>query len=93
MEEMVRPTVPGIIEASVAITAEPDGRVSFRVLIGAASGRPSECDVIELIISPEHVSCALAGTKIRALAGSETAHEPAVFPCHIGLYCKAVHTA
>jgi hypothetical protein len=68
----------------MTITPEPDGRISFRVLISADSERTGRCDRIELIISPEHVRHALAGTKIRALAHARTSEELATFPCHIG---------
>jgi hypothetical protein len=49
----------------MTVTLEPDGRMSFRVLISADGERTDCCDRIELIISPEHVRHALAGTKIR----------------------------
>jgi hypothetical protein len=90
---MVLPEVPGIIEAAVAIIPEPDGRVSFRVLIGADSGRSSGCDLVELIISPEHIEHALAGMKIGAMADAEHADELPTFPCHVGFYRDAVHAA
>lgn len=90
---MALPEVPGIIEASMIITSQPDGKVSFRVLIGTDSGRPSECDLVELIIRPEHVSHALAAAKINSLAGAKTTDKPPTFPCHIGLYRNAVHTS
>lgn len=83
---MTLPEIPGIIETTMTITPQPDGRVSFRMLIGADSGRSSECDLFELIFSPEHVSHALANAKINSLAGTETADRSATFPCHIGLY-------
>ncbi len=95
---MVLPEVPGIIDAVVAITRRPDGRVSFRIAVGADSGRPrdldlAEQDLVELIISPEHVGRALAGMKISAIADAENGDEPPTFPCHIGLYRGAVHSA
>jgi hypothetical protein len=90
---MALPEVPGIIEAAVAITSEPDGRVSFRVVVGTNSGRPSGCDLVELIINPEHVGSALAGMRIRATADTGDADETPTFPCHIGFYRSAVHTA
>jgi hypothetical protein len=78
--------VPGIIEARTMITENPDGSVSFSVLIGPAAGRKAGGDLIELIIRPEHIRCALAGAKIRALAtgDSEKDKETPSFPCHIG---------
>jgi hypothetical protein len=90
---MVLPEVPGIIEAEVAITPEPDGRVSFRVIVGTSSGRPSGCDLVELIIDPEHVGRVLAGMKIRATAATVDSDERPTFPCHIGFYRSTVHTA
>jgi hypothetical protein len=90
---MALPEVPGIIEAAVAITSEPDGRVSFRVIVGANSGRPSGCDLVELIIDPELVGSALAAMKSRATADAGNTDEQPTFPCHIGFYRSAVHTA
>lgn len=91
---MVLPEVPGIIDATVAITSEPDGRVSLRVVVGAAnSGRSSGCDLVELIIDPGPVERALAGLKVRATADTGDGHEPPTFPCHIGFHRSAVHTA
>jgi len=95
---MVLPEVPGIIEAAVAIAHEQDGRVSFRVIVDAGSGRPSGCDLVELIIDPEHVGSALAAMKIRATADAADADaastdELPTFPCHIGFCRSAVHTA
>ena len=75
------------------IIREPDGRVSFRVVVGADSGQSSGCDLVELIISPEHVERAMAAIKIQAMADTENADEPPAFPCHIGFYRDAVHTA
>jgi UvrD-like helicase C-terminal domain len=90
---MTLPEVPGIIEASMTITPQPAGRLSFRVLIGAGSGRSSECHLIELLFRPEHVSHELAGAKLNALAGTEITGGSPDFPCHIGLYHTAAHTA
>jgi hypothetical protein len=82
-------TVPGIVEASVTISPEADGRISFRVLIGADSGQTSGCDLIELIIRPEDIRRALAEAKISASADSEIPDEPPAFLCHIGLHRNA----
>jgi hypothetical protein len=76
------PQVPGIIEGTMTINPEPDGRLSLRVLIGAASGRTRESDLLELIISPEDLGRALAGQPAKSI-------EPALeFPCHIG-FCRS----
>jgi hypothetical protein len=90
---MAIPEVAGLIEAKMTISQAADGRISFRVLIGADSDRSSECDLVELIISPEHVSRALAVAEIRALAGTKDGRDESTFPCHIGLYSNAGHTA
>ncbi len=90
---MVLPAVPGIIEAAMTVTAEPDGRLSFRVLVGTDSDRSSGCDVVELIISPEHVCRALGGMKIREMAEADQADERSAFPCHIGFYRDAGRSA
>jgi hypothetical protein len=90
---MILPEVPGIVEAAMAIAAEPDGRVSFRVVVGADGGQSAGYDLVELIISPEHVERALAGMKIGAPTGIENSDELSTFPCHIGLYRGAGHAA
>ena len=78
------PEIPGIIDGVMTITPEPDGRMSFRVLI-SADGERTDCgDRIELIINPEHVRHALAGTRIRALVGAQATDELPTFPCLIG---------
>ncbi len=76
--------VPGIIEASMTITPNPDGRVSFSVLIGA--GGKAGLDVIELIVRPEDVRYALDGAKSPSLvtSGQERDEEAPTFPCHLG---------
>lgn len=78
------PHVPGIIEAAMTITQEPDGKLSFLVLVSADGERAGCCDRIELIFSPEHVRQALARTEIRRLADARAAEEMPTFPCHIG---------
>lgn len=78
------PQVPGIIEGAMTIIPEPDGRMSFRVLVSADGERADCCDRIELIINPEHVKRALAGTRIRGLTGAQATDELPMFPCHIG---------
>lgn len=78
---------PGIIEGWTTITFEPDGRLSFRAVIGARDGRDDGRDMIELIVSPEHIRHALAAPKINTLAAAETTDQPPLFPCHIG-YCR-----
>jgi hypothetical protein len=90
---MILPEVPGIVEAAMAIAAGPDGRVSFRVLVGAESGQSAGYDLVEVIISAEHVERALAGMKISTMTDAENADELSTFPCHIGLYRGAVHAA
>ena len=86
------PEVPGIIEGAMTITPEPDGRMSLRVLISAGGEQTGCCDRIELIIDPEHVRQALAGTKIRGLTGVQTTELP-TFPCHIGFSHNSVNSA
>jgi hypothetical protein len=90
---MVLPEIPGIVEAAVAITPEPDGRLSFRVVVGADGGRSCGGDLVELIISPEDVRRALTGMSARAPADTANADGPPTFPCHIGFCRGAVHTA
>lgn len=84
--------VPGIIESRVMIAPNPDGRVSFSVLIGTGDANGGPDDLIELIISPEHIHRALAGAKTRALASADSEKEEKekevqAFPCHVGFSC------
>lgn len=74
----------------MTISPETDGRISFRVLIGADSGQTTGCDLIELIIRPEDIGRALAEAKISASADSEIPDDPSAFLCHIGLH-RNVH--
>lgn len=83
------PEVPGIMEAALTITPGPGGRMSFRVLISADGERADWCDRIELIINPEHVRQALAGTKTRQMADAQATDELPIFPCHIGFSRRA----
>jgi hypothetical protein len=71
----------------MTISPEPDGTVSFRVLIGADDGRTAGCDLIEVIISPEHLSRALGGL------GTEPVDQRQAFPCHVGICRNAVNDA
>lgn len=80
--------VPGIVDGSMTINPEPDGSVSFRVII--TDGRTSQFDLFELIIGSEHVaniSCALTGQS------AEENCDPSQglpFPCHVGISRNAV---
>jgi len=81
--------VPGIIEARMKITPNPDGRVSFSVLIGAGDADGGPDDLIELIMSREHIRRALTDAKIHALATADSQKEEKekevqTFPCHVG---------
>jgi hypothetical protein len=82
--------IPGIIEGSMTINPEPDGGLSFRVVIGTASENAIECDQLELIVSSEHVA-----NLGRVLDGYETQRTDRTrsFPCHIGFCRNAVTTA
>jgi len=83
-------TGKGIIEGSMTINPEPDGGLSFRVVIGTASENAIECDQLELIVSSEHVA-----NLGRVLDGYETQRTDRTrsFPCHIGFSRNAVRTA
>lgn len=80
---MAPPGVAGIIEGSVTISPEPDGRVSFRVLIGTGAEQAGDRDLLELIISSEHLSRALGAC---GAMGTPTAK---TIPCHVG-FCHHV---
>jgi|GEM_PF-3922953 hypothetical protein len=79
------PEIPGIIDGAMTITPELDGKISFRVLIGANGEQADRCDCIELVINSEYVRQALAATKVRRPFGAPVIDELPTFPCHIGL--------
>jgi hypothetical protein len=81
---MAFPEIPGIIEGAMTITPEPDGRISFRVLVSANDERGAYCNHIELIVNPEYVRQALAVPKVRQLDGTRLVDDSPTFPCHIG---------
>jgi hypothetical protein len=87
------PEVPGIIEGAMTITLEPDGRMSFRVIVSADGERTDRGDRIELIINPEHVRQALAVTETRRAASARITDELPTFPCHIGFSHNSVNSA
>jgi hypothetical protein len=71
----------------------PDGRVSFRVIIGVGGERTAKHDLLELIIGAEHI-----GDLSRVLADPGTGitgdSDPMPpFPCHIGFCRNAISTA
>jgi hypothetical protein len=77
------PSVPGLIEGSMAIDVGPAGHVSMRVVIGE-NGPAGKRDLLELVISAEHVrylSHALDGDRVPS------------FPCRIGYSREAVISA
>lgn len=81
---MAFPGIPGIIEGAMTVTQEPNGRISFRVLVNA-SGESTGCrDCIELIIDPEYVRQALAAPIICQLDSAQLVNQLPTFPCHIG---------
>jgi hypothetical protein len=87
------PEVPGIMEGAMTITLEPDGRMSFRVII-SADGERTDCgDRIELIVNPEHVRQALAGERNPSAAAARITDELPTFPCHIGFSHNSVNSA
>jgi hypothetical protein len=79
--------IPGIIDGTMTLHPEPDGSVSFRVLIGPNDGHGADNDRLELIVGASYagrLSIVLAGQG--ATAGEE--HDPALpFPCQIG-FCR-----
>lgn len=76
--------IPGIIDGTMTLHPEPDGSVSFRVLIGANGGQAAENDMLELIVGASYtgrLSLLLAGHGATAGEGPDAALP---FPCQIG---------
>jgi len=77
----------------MTINSEPDGSVSFRVIIDVGGEQCDQRDLLELIIGSEHIgdlSRVLAG---RGPATSGGTDQVPPFPCHIGFCRNAVNTA
>lgn len=85
--------IPGIIDGTMTLHPEPDGSVSFRVLIGANGGQAAENDMLELIVGASYtgrLSIVLAGHGATAAEGPDPALS---FPCQIGFCRNPVSTA
>lgn len=90
---MSRDAIPGIIDGTMTLHPEPDGSVSFRVLIGPNDGHGVANDMLELIVGASYagqLSIVLAGQGATASQGAAAGeeHDPALpFPCRIG-FCR-----
>lgn len=85
--------IAGLIEGSMTMLAEPGGGASFRVLIGTSGGRPADRDLLELVVSAEHIAdIGHALAACGAVAAAEFTTAPSV-PCRIGFRRKAVSAA
>jgi hypothetical protein len=71
------PPVPGIIDGSMTVHAEPGGGVSIRVVIAAGLDPAGQCGLIELVIGAEN-----AGELARAVFAGRGQDQP--LPCHVG---------
>jgi hypothetical protein len=72
---------------------EPGGGVSFRVIIGIGGGRTAKRDILEVIISAEHIAelSRLLADRGGGITGDS---DPGLsFPCHIGFCRNAVSSA
>jgi hypothetical protein len=90
---MTRNSIPGIIDGTMTVQPEPDGSVSFRVLISANGKHATDNDVLELIVGASYtgrLSLVLAGHGAAAGHGPELALP---FPCQIGFCRNPVSTA
>jgi hypothetical protein len=77
----------------MTITPEPDGSLSLRVIIGVGGGQTSQRDLLELIISSEHIADlrqALASHSTETSGGTD---QVPPFPCHIGFCRNAINAA
>lgn len=85
--------IPGIIDGTMTLHPEPDGSVSFRVLIGANGGQATENDMLELIVGASYtgrLSIVLTG---RGASAGERPDPALPFPCQIGFCRNPVSTA
>jgi hypothetical protein len=81
---MAKNGIPGIIDGTMTLHPEPDGSVSFRVLIGANGGHAADNDMLELIVGASYtgrLSIVLAGHGAAAGEGPDPALPS---PCQIG---------
>jgi hypothetical protein len=92
-EKMIRNRIPGVIDGTMTLHPEPDGSVSFRVLIGANGGQAADNYMLELIVGASYtgrLSIVLAGHGAAAGEGPDSALP---FPCQIGFCRNPVSTA
>jgi hypothetical protein len=84
---MTRNSIPGIIDGTMTVHPEPDGSVSFRVLIGANGKHATDNDTLELIVGASYT-----GRLSLVLTGQVP--EPALsLPCQVGFCSNPVSTA
>jgi hypothetical protein len=75
----------------MTITPEPGGSLSLRVIIGVGGGRTGQQDLLELIISSEHIADlrqALASHSTETSGGTD---QVPPFPSHIGFCQNAIN--
>lgn len=84
---MTRNSIPGIIDGTMTVHSEPDGSVSFRVLISASGKHATDNGVLELIVGASYT-----GRLSLVLAG-QGAEQALPFPCQIGVCRNTVSTA
>jgi hypothetical protein len=85
--------IPGIIDGTMTLHPEPDGSVSFRVMIGINRGEAADNATLELIVGASHtgqLSLVLANCGAVAGDGYDTTLP---FPCQIGFCRNPVTTA
>jgi hypothetical protein len=75
----------------MTINSEPDGSMSFRVIIGAGSRQAGERDLLELIISPECIGDLNRILAAHGAEGNGDIDQVPPFPCHIGFCRNAIN--
>lgn len=76
----VPPRIPGVVDGTVTVSVDPDGSITFHVVVGAADGASPDHDhQVEVVIWEKD-----AGRLGRLLGGSD--REPlASLPCLVGV--------
>jgi hypothetical protein len=85
--------IAGLIDGSMTMLLEPGGGASFRVLVGAGGDQPADRDLLELVVSAEHVK--ELGQALADRGAGTIAHFATVppVPCHIGFRRQAINAA
>jgi hypothetical protein len=76
--------VAGIIDGSISAGLEPDGSVSFRVIVGPG-GSTTECDLVEVTMGAGYVARFARALGSTGSAAGQNGDSVPLFPCRVGI--------